>query len=64
MRGDAEADGMDGIVEWHRMEWFGAFVVLAVSLVLLELAFGWGVWDKVVFVRVSGIGLCSLCLLC
>ena len=26
MRGDVKADGMNGIVGWHRTEWFGAFV--------------------------------------
>lgn len=30
MTGDVEADGVDGIVGWHRTEWLGAFVVLTV----------------------------------
>lgn len=32
MTGDVEADGVDGIVGWHRTEWLDAFVVLAVFL--------------------------------
>ena len=59
MRGDAEADEMDGIVGWHRTEWFGAFVVLAVSLGL----WSWllvGKFEITLFLRISSTGLCSL----
>jgi hypothetical protein len=55
---------MDGIVGWHRTEWLGAFVVLAVFLGLWSWLLVGEFKMTLFFVRISGIGLCSLCLLC
>jgi len=62
--GDVEVDGMDGIVGWHRTEWLGAFVMLAVFLGLWSWLLVGEFEITLFFVRISGIALCSLCLLC